>query len=83
MARYYLHLRDHIEETLDPEGVELPDLNAVKQAVLENVRDVLAGELRSTGVLDLRYRVDAETGDGEVVHSLTFKDAFSVIPDTA
>ena len=32
MARYYFHLRDHTDEILDPEGLELPDRDAVRAA---------------------------------------------------
>ena len=83
MGRYFLQLRDHTDETLDPEGVELSDMKAVKKAVLEGARDVLSSELKSQGVVDLRYRIDAEDRCGEIVHSLPFKDAFEVISAAA
>lgn len=81
MTRYYLHLRDHIDEILDPEGLELLDLSAVRKAVLEGARDVIANEIKSEGVMDLRYRIDAENEAGQIVHSLPFKEAVSVIPE--
>ena len=83
MPRYYLHLRDHMDETLDPEGLELADLDAVKKAVLEGARDVIAHEIRTTGLLDLRYRIEAEDEGGGVVHSLPFKHALSIVPEKA
>ena len=83
MTRYYLHLRDHIDETLDPEGVELPDMNAVEKTVLDAARDVLSSELKGKGVVDLRYRIDAEKSGGEVVHSLAFSEAFDIVPGAA
>lgn len=81
MTRYYFHLRDHIDEILDPEGLELLDLSAVRKAVLEGARDVIANEIKSEGVMDLRYRIDAENEAGQIVHSLPFKEAVSVIPE--
>ncbi|RYG88959.1 MAG: hypothetical protein EON59_02690 [Alphaproteobacteria bacterium] len=83
MARYYLHLRDHSDETLDPEGVDLPDLDAVKEIALISARDILSADLQSGGLLDLRLRIDAEDRCGKVVHSLAFEDAFQTIPRAA
>ena len=78
MARYYLHLRDGIDDILDEEGVEYRDVAAVRKAVLEAARDVLANEIRSEGTINLQYRIDAEDADGKVVHSLPFTDAATV-----
>ena len=78
MARYYLHLRDGIDDILDEEGVEYRDVAAVRKAVLEAARDVLANEIRSEGVINLHYRIDAEGEDGEVVCSLPFAEAATV-----
>jgi hypothetical protein len=75
-----MHLRDSVDEILDPEGQEFADLDAVKKAVLFSARDLLAGDIRN-GVIDLRYRIDAENGDGEIVYTMPFKHAFSVIPE--
>ena len=79
MSRYFLHLRDHVEEMLDPEGVELPSLEAVKKAVLEAARDVMSGDLRN-GLLDLRYRIDVENDQGAIIFTLPFEHAVKVIP---
>jgi hypothetical protein len=81
MALYFFHLRDHVDELLDPEGLDLPDLEAVKKTVLRGARDTIAHDIKSDGVLDLRYRIDAENEDGEIVHTLAFKDAFRIIPE--
>jgi len=80
VARYFMHLRDSTDELLDPEGVELVDLEAVRQSVMRAARDILAGDLRN-GVVDLRYRIDAENEVGAIVYSLAFKHAFSIIPE--
>ena len=80
MAQYFLHLRDSVDELLDPEGQEFADLDALKKAVLISARDLLAGDVRN-GIIDLRYRIDAENADGEIVYTLPFKHAFSVIPE--
>ena len=83
MARYFLHLRDHVDEVLDGEGLELLDLEAVKRAVLEGARDVIAHEIKTDGAMNLRYRIDAEDETKNVVHSLPFKDAVIIVPEDA
>jgi hypothetical protein len=82
MARYYLHLRDSSDELLDPEGLELADLDAVRKAVLLAVRDMIAGDVRG-GIIDFRYRIDAEDEAGAIVYSLPFRHAFTIIPEVA
>ena len=82
MARYFLHLRDTVDELIDNEGQELPDLEAVRSKVMTAARDILVGDLRN-GLIDLRYRIDAETAGGEIVYTLAFKHAFSIVPEDA
>lgn len=82
MARYFMHLRDGADELLDPEGVDLDSIEAVRKNVMTAARDVLAGDLRN-GVVDLRYRIDAENEGGEIVYSLAFRHAFSIVPEAA
>jgi hypothetical protein len=79
ITRYFLHLRDGTEELLDSEGEELADMEAVRSKVLAAARDVMAGDLRN-GLIDLRYRIDAEAG-GDIVYTLAFRHAFSIIPE--
>jgi len=80
MARYFIHLRDGTDEVLDDEGVDYPNMDAVKMAVLAGARDLIASEIKSTGLLDLRYRLDAESEAGEIVYTLHFAHAVSIIP---
>lgn len=80
MSRYFLQLRDHTEETLDPEGVHCPSLDALREHVLTSARDLMTGDVRR-GVIDLRFRIDAEDEQGAIVHTLPFKDAVRVISE--
>lgn len=81
MTRYYLQLRDRTAELLDPDGIECCDLDALRSAVLYNARDVIAGDAKR-GVVDLRFRIDAEAESGALAHSLPFAEAVNVIaPD--
>jgi hypothetical protein len=82
LARYFMNLRDGTEELLDPEGTEYASLDELRTAVLVSVRDLLAGDMRN-GVIDFRFRIDAEDADGKIVYSLPFKHAVSIIPEAA
>jgi hypothetical protein len=77
-----MNLRDGTEELLDPDGVDYPSLDALRAAVLATVRDLMSGDLRG-GVIDLRFRIDAEDEAGVIVYSLPFKHAVNIIPEAA
>jgi hypothetical protein len=79
LALYFLHLRDGTDELLAPEGIEYGNMEALRRAVLASVRDLIAGDVHS-GVIDMRFRLDAEDEAGEVVYSLPFEHAVSIIP---
>ena len=81
MPSYFFHLRSDVDEALDTEGVNLPDVEAVKRAGIEAARDVMAGDLRE-GLLDLRYRIDVENSSGVLVFTLNFEHAVHVISAT-
>ena len=82
MARYFMHLRDGSEQLLDPEGLEYSSLEAMRKATLVAARDLMTGDVRD-GVIDFRFRIDVETEAGEIVYSLPFKHALSIIPEAA
>jgi hypothetical protein len=73
-------LRDGSDEMLDPEGLEYADMDALKKNVLVAVRDLLSADVKG-GVIDLRFRIDAEDRDGVVVYALGFSEALEIIPD--
>ena len=78
MARYFFHLRDGEDILLDPEGIELADIEAVQKKALESARDTLSHDMKD-GVLDLKYRIDVEDAGGTVVYSLPLRDAFRMV----
>lgn len=82
MARYYMHLRDGTEELLDADGRDFATLAALRDAVLFTARDCLVNDVRD-GVLDLRFRIDAEDDSGAVVYTLPFNHAVNIIPEGA
>jgi hypothetical protein len=79
MARYFLHLRDGTDETLDEEGLEFESLEAMRDAVLAAARDLIGADAHK-GMIDFRFRIDAENDEGQIVYTLPFEHAVSVIP---
>ena len=77
MPRYFMHLVDSSDTTLDPEGIELPP-DAIVGAALTQARDCMAGDVQS-GRLDFRYRIDVHDESGELVHSLPFREALEIL----
>jgi hypothetical protein len=80
MSRYFLHLRDSVDELLDPDGEDFANLGALRAAAMVSARDLMAGDIRN-GVIDFRYRIDEEDEGGRIVYSLPFKHAVNVIPE--
>ena len=80
MPRYYMQLRDGSDEMLDPEGIEYANMDALKKKVLLAVRDLLSADVKG-GVVDLRFRIDAEDRGGAIVYTLGFAEAVRIIPD--
>ena len=78
MPHYRMHLRDGVDELLDPDGVHMPP-EAVPGAALRAARDCIAGDIM-TGRIELKYRIEVEDEHRQVVHSLPFADAFEIIP---
>ena len=78
VPRYYLQLRDELEEIPDLNGAEYTNHDDLVATVLRNARDVIAGDAQR-GVIDLRFRIDAETETGQLVHSLAFADAIEIL----
>lgn len=78
MPRYFFHLRDGIDQILDPDGVELSP-ERIASFTLHQARDCMAGDVRS-GELDLRYHIDVHDADGTVIHTLSFADALTIVP---
>lgn len=77
MAKYFMHLRDGVDEIIDPDGIHMP-VEAIARKALEAARDCMTGDVKG-GSLDLRYRIDVHDEAGNLVHSISFKDALDII----
>jgi hypothetical protein len=77
MTRYSMHLRDGTEKLVNPDAIEFPSLEALRAAVLITARDLLRHD---DGLLDARFRIDAEDEVGAIVYSLQLAQELFLIP---
>lgn len=77
MPLYFFHLRDHTEQLIDDEGRLIEDVEGIAEAALEEARSILAHEVLA-GRLDLSQRIEVEDVNGNVVHTLRFRDAVTI-----
>lgn len=75
--RYFFHLRESDDYLIDEEGLELPDLQDVRQAALQNARSVIAGDAIG-GKLSLRPIVEVDDEAGARVLVLPFREAVTI-----
>jgi hypothetical protein len=78
MPRYFLHLKDGVDEILDEEGIELSPA-AVAGAALLAARDCMAADVKQ-GRLDLNHRIDVYDESGEIAQTLVFAEALEITP---
>jgi hypothetical protein len=62
MPRFYFHIRNADEMTLDDEGTDLPDLNAARELAMASARELLANAIKE--------------GRGRVPEGIVIADAF-------
>lgn len=73
MAYYYFHMRNG-GDLHDPEGHDLPDLDAVRATAIAGARDILSEDVKR-GELHVEWRFDITDADGEPVMTVPFRDA--------
>jgi hypothetical protein len=76
MPRYFFNLFDDID-TVDEEGLELPDREAAEATGLASAR-AIAAEQVSRGRLTLSHRIEIADGGGAVLKTIRFDDAIRV-----
>ncbi|MGZ2413113.1 uncharacterized protein DUF6894 [Sphingomonas sp. F9_3S_D5_B_2] len=81
MGRYFFHLVDGTDTTLDPEGVEMAD-DQIAADALRQARSIIAGDV-ATGEINLDLRIEVRNQRGELVHRLPFAEAVKVREDAA
>jgi hypothetical protein len=69
-----MNLRNGTDELIDSEGADYESLDALRKSVLATARDLMGHDM-AQGLIDLRFRIDAEDTDGVIVYTLHFKHA--------
>lgn len=73
MARFFLHLRDGTELMEDPDGSELPDLNAARAEARDAARDIMAGMVRAGELLD-GQQIEIRDAAGALLEIVRLRD---------
>ena len=77
MGRFHFNVRNGSGYTQDDEGQEVSNLDEVRRRAVEGARSLLSAEAL-TGDLDLRGRIEVTDETGELVITVTFRDALDV-----
>lgn len=77
LKTYYFHLQDGTDVLLDPDGRDLPSLEAVAGAALFEARAIISADAKA-GRIILNQRIEVEDDQGNVVHSLPFENAIRI-----
>lgn len=77
MQNYLFHLRDGSDVLIDPDGRELPSLDAVGAAALYEARAIISADALG-GKINLAQQIEVEDESGLIVHRLDLRDAVSI-----
>ncbi|MDB5552412.1 MAG: hypothetical protein JWL86_2396 [Rhizobium sp.] len=72
MPRYFFHIRTADELILDPDGSDLPDLDAARCEAVQSARDLVANLLREGQILDGQAFEISDEADN-VLERVTFR----------
>lgn len=78
MPRYFFHIHNHIE-TVDEDGLELPDLQAARKMAIKAARAMMAENLID-GQLWLDHWIEVENEAHQQVLAIKFGDAVEITP---
>jgi hypothetical protein len=74
---YYFDLHNDLD-ALDPEGRQLPSLDAAKADAVREAHTMMQVSVEETGRIDLRHHIDVRDEYGAIVYVLHFEDAVTV-----
>lgn len=74
MPRFFFNIRNGDELIADPDGTDLPDLDAAVEEALNDARELLSEIVKLGNLVDGQaFEIADETG--KVVRTVSFKDA--------
>ena len=77
MTRYFFHLEDRSGRILDPEGIDLPDVDSAHRHALQAARLIICDEVVQ-GRVDLRQTIRVEDQNGRRLVDLPFRDVLAI-----
>lgn len=77
MPRFHFHLHNDLEVP-DPDGIELPSLEAALVAAVRYARFTAAETIKDTGRMVCNHRIDIEDENGVVLDTVYFGDAVKI-----
>ncbi|MGZ8352808.1 MAG: DUF6894 family protein [Allosphingosinicella sp.] len=78
MPRYFFDLHNDIESR-DHEGKELPNLAAAREKATASDREMICSSIQTRGSVNLDHRIDVRDETGDVVMTVPFREAFTII----
>jgi hypothetical protein len=80
MPRFYFNIRRAAEVVSDEEGLDLPDMAAVREEAVTTIRELIADKIRTFGKVDF-LGLDVTDDGGRLVLSMPVLDTFEIEPD--
>ena len=77
MPLYYLHIKDGAELLLDPEGSNLPNLEAARIEAIEGARQLISQAILTGSPLRMQRAFQIDDADGHTLLSVPFTDAIN------
>jgi hypothetical protein len=77
MPLYYLHIRDGTELLVDPEGSNLPNLEAARTEAIEGARQLISEAVRTGSPLRMQRAFQIDDADGRTLLNVPFTDAIN------
>jgi hypothetical protein len=74
MPRFFFHIADG-EQCPDGEGIILPDIRAAIQVAAAGAREIVAEDLKQGNGLPQNERIEIEDESGQIVATVTFREA--------
>ena len=78
VPRFYLNLCMGGKFAEDPEGLDLPSVDAARQEAIKGARSILADDIRC-GKLDLNQCIEVADETGAVVTSVRFAETVEIV----
>jgi hypothetical protein len=77
LPRYFFHLHDRFGSIADPDGLELPGLDAAISEAIRGARSIIAEDVQA-GVIHLGGRIEIADETGEVLRVVRFHEVVSI-----